>query len=78
MLGHYYRIVLLTQQRHISNKYSFISTKFIQVRFMANSNETYDFDYFVIGGGSGGVRSARIASKHGARVGLAEDNKFGI
>lgn len=78
MLGHYYRIVLLTQQRHICHKYSFISTKFIQVRSMASSNETYDFDYFVIGGGSGGVRSARIAAKHGARVGLAEDNKFGI
>jgi hypothetical protein len=32
----------------------------------------YDYDYFVIGGGSGGVRSARIAATHGAKVALAE------
>ncbi len=31
-----------------------------------------DFDLFVIGGGSGGVRCARIAAGHGARVGIAE------
>lgn len=37
----------------------------------------YDFDYFVIGGGSGGVRSARIAASHGARVGLAEGQYYG-
>ncbi len=37
----------------------------------------YDFDYFVIGGGSGGVRSARIAAGHGARVGLAEGKYYG-
>lgn len=30
------------------------------------------FDFFVIGGGSGGVRAARIAAGHGAKVGLAE------
>lgn len=35
------------------------------------------FDLFVIGGGSGGVRAARIASGHGARVGLAEDDRYG-
>ena len=28
----------------------------------------YDFDLFVIGAGSGGVRAARIAAGHGARV----------
>lgn len=38
---------------------------------------TYDYDYFVIGAGSGGVRSARIASALGARVGLAEGWHFG-
>ncbi|MGD9783921.1 MAG: glutathione-disulfide reductase [Hyphomicrobiaceae bacterium] len=37
--------------------------------------ETYDL--FVIGGGSGGVRAARIASSHGARVALAEADRFG-
>lgn len=35
------------------------------------------FDLFVIGGGSGGVRAARIAAGHGARVGLAEADRFG-
>ena len=33
---------------------------------------SYDFDLFVIGGGSGGVRAARMASQRGARVALAE------
>lgn len=37
----------------------------------------FDFDYFVIGGGSGGVRSARIAAQHGARVGIAEERYWG-
>ena len=37
----------------------------------------YDFDLFVIGGGSGGVRAARIAAGHGARVAIAEEFRFG-
>ncbi len=37
----------------------------------------YDFDLFVIGGGSGGVRAARIAAGHGARVALAEEYRLG-
>jgi glutathione reductase (NADPH) len=37
----------------------------------------YDFDLFVIGGGSGGVRCARIAASHGARVGIAESTYWG-
>jgi glutathione reductase (NADPH) len=36
-----------------------------------------DFDFFVIGAGSGGVRAARIAASHGARVGIAEDRYYG-
>jgi glutathione reductase (NADPH) len=36
-----------------------------------------DFDLFVIGGGSGGVRAARVAAQHGARVGVAEEYRFG-
>jgi glutathione reductase (NADPH) len=39
---------------------------------------TFDYDLFVIGGGSGGVRAARIAaSEGGARVGLAEESRLG-
>ncbi|RYX96121.1 MAG: glutathione-disulfide reductase [Comamonadaceae bacterium] len=34
--------------------------------------QTFDFDLFVIGGGSGGVRAARMSAQRGARVGLAE------
>ena len=38
---------------------------------------TYDFDLFVIGGGSAGVRCARIAAGHGARVAVAEERFWG-
>jgi glutathione reductase (NADPH) len=37
----------------------------------------YDVDLFVIGGGSGGVRAARVAAQHGARVMLAEEYRVG-
>lgn len=37
----------------------------------------FDFDFFVIGAGSGGVRAARIAAGHGAKVGIAENFRFG-
>jgi glutathione reductase (NADPH) len=37
----------------------------------------YDYDLFVIGAGSGGVRAARMASGYGARVAVAEDTYLG-
>ncbi|PRY23727.1 NADPH-glutathione reductase [Aliiruegeria haliotis] len=38
----------------------------------------FDFDLFVIGGGSGGVRAARVAAgETGAKVGLAEESRMG-
>lgn len=37
----------------------------------------FDVDFFVIGGGSGGVRAARIAAGHGAKVMLAEEFRMG-
>ena len=37
----------------------------------------YDYDLFVIGAGSGGVRAARIAASHGAKVAVAEEYRFG-
>ena len=37
----------------------------------------YDFDLFVIGAGSGGVRAARIAAGYGARVGICESSRVG-
>ena len=36
-----------------------------------------DYDLFVIGAGSGGVRASRIAAAHGARVAVAEEHKVG-
>ena len=37
----------------------------------------YDYDLFVIGGGSGGVRAARLASMSGAKVAVAEEYRMG-
>lgn len=38
---------------------------------------TFDYDLFVIGGGSGGVRSARLAAGMGKKVAIAEEFRFG-
>jgi glutathione reductase (NADPH) len=38
---------------------------------------TFDYDLFVIGGGSGGVRAARVAAAEGAKVALAEQSRMG-
>ncbi|QNQ09926.1 glutathione-disulfide reductase [Sphingomonas alpina] len=37
----------------------------------------YDYDLFVIGAGSGGVRAARVSAAHGARVAVAEEYRVG-
>ena len=37
----------------------------------------YDFDYFVIGAGSGGVASSRRAGSYGAKVAICEDSRIG-
>lgn len=38
---------------------------------------TFDYDLFVIGAGSGGVRAARISAGHGAKVAIAEEFRVG-
>ena len=38
---------------------------------------SHDYDLFVIGAGSGGVRAARVSSAHGAKVAIAEEHKVG-
>jgi glutathione reductase (NADPH) len=43
----------------------------------SSAADRFDTDLFVIGGGSGGVRAARIAAGHGARVMLAEEHRIG-
>jgi glutathione reductase (NADPH) len=37
----------------------------------------FDFDLFVIGGGSGGVRAGRVSAQNGAKVALAEEFRLG-
>lgn len=37
----------------------------------------YDYDLFVIGAGSGGVRASRVAAAHGAKVAIAEEYRVG-
>jgi glutathione reductase (NADPH) len=44
---------------------------------MADKMAEFDVDLFVIGGGSGGVRAARIAAGYGARVMIAEEYRMG-
>ena len=39
--------------------------------------QEFEYDLFVIGAGSGGVRAARIAASHGARVAIAEEYRVG-
>ncbi|WP_226016856.1 glutathione-disulfide reductase [Novosphingobium sp. FKTRR1] len=41
------------------------------------SEAAWDYDLFVIGAGSGGVRASRIAAAHGARVAVAEEFRVG-
>src|SRR5262249_21013330 len=44
---------------------------------MADHMAEREVDLFVIGGGSGGVRAARIAAEHGANVMVAEEYRLG-
>ena len=37
----------------------------------------FDYDLFVIGAGSGGVRAARVSSSMGAKVAIAEESRYG-
>jgi glutathione reductase (NADPH) len=46
-------------------------------RYALSQPARFDYDLFVIGGGSGGVRAARVAAAHGARVGIAEQKYWG-
>lgn len=50
-----------------------LSTK----NFKKGRSVSYDYDLFVIGAGSGGVRASRIASQLGANVAVAEDRYLG-
>lgn len=43
----------------------------------SSSTDGYDFDYLVIGAGSGGIASARRAATYGAKVGVVEKGRLG-
>lgn len=43
----------------------------------AAPEHVFDVDLFVVGGGSGGIRAARVAAGHGAKVMLAEESRLG-
>jgi cation diffusion facilitator CzcD-associated flavoprotein CzcO len=65
---------------HTRRPLAFVSS----ARSMSTSTEEtevtttpYDFDFFVIGGGSGGIASARRAASYGARVAVAESGRLG-
>jgi glutathione reductase (NADPH) len=49
----------------------------IEETAVSNSSSDKDFDLFVIGAGSGGVRAARMAAGFGAKVAIAEDRYMG-
>lgn len=51
---------------------SFRRSSSVVSRFMSTEGGDYDYDFLVIGGGSGGVRASRIAAGHGAKVALIE------
>jgi pyruvate/2-oxoglutarate dehydrogenase complex dihydrolipoamide dehydrogenase (E3) component len=46
--------------------------KFDKINELANKSHPYEYDLFVIGGGSGGISAARHASELGKKVGLAD------
>src|SRR6185295_10476796 len=47
----------------------------LQHTYTADPMSAFDVDFFVIGGGSGGVRAARVAAEHGAKVAIAEESR---
>ena len=51
---------------------SYRRTSFSTLSSSTSSDDEYDYDLLVIGGGSGGVRASRIASGYGAKVALLE------
>ncbi len=44
---------------------------------MTEARAQFNYDLFVIGAGSGGVRASRMAARHGARVAVAEEGRLG-
>jgi len=63
--------IFLSKQAHRANSRSFSAASSL-LRSADGDDTEYDYDFLVIGGGSGGVRASRIASGHGAKVAILE------
>jgi glutathione reductase (NADPH) len=70
-----------TQGKTVSRRNCYIvppkHPKAVHLKEKDSMAEQFDFDLFVIGAGSGGVRAARIAAGHGARVAICEESRVG-
>ena len=62
----------LTEKQNLRIRPAFMSSD-----ASAESSNEYDFDYLVIGAGSGGIASARRAASYGAKVGVVEKARLG-
>jgi glutathione reductase (NADPH) len=49
----------------------------MRIRNRSGFMAQFDYDLFVIGAGSGGVRASRVAASHGAKVAVAEEHRIG-
>lgn len=56
---------------------SFHRISFPTLNMSTSDEEKYDFDYLVIGAGSGGIASARRAATYGAKVAVVEKGRLG-
>ena len=57
--------------------YSFSTISKITTSANASTSHTHDFDYLVVGAGSGGIASARRAASYGAKVAVVEKGRLG-
>lgn len=63
-------------RNHLSTSH-LLNFSILKQNFVLMSSTSFDFDYFVIGVGSGGIASARRAASYGAKVAVAEKGPFG-
>jgi len=54
-----------------------LSPRKLMLRGLPNTDMQYDYDLYVVGAGSGGVRASRIAASYGAKVAIAESTYLG-
>jgi len=62
---------------HLKIRPSFFRRSASTLSMSSAGDDEYDFDYLVIGAGSGGIASARRAATYGAKVGVIEKGRLG-